>query len=149
MVRKCGKMLKIANFWRKIVARFLSVRFPTIKKIVYSITLLYSSTFYSSFLPFFVLETFKFKYDMVFIRHSASIHFQIQIIWTAVLSPIIIILCALFICFLFFLLLLLFELYLSYNYYYHLIITIIIFYSLIIYLFIIIILSTFLIPLST
>ena len=40
---------------------------------VCSITLLYSSTFYSLFLPFFVLEIFKFKYDKVFVRHSASI----------------------------------------------------------------------------
>ena len=38
-----------------------------------TITLLYSSTFYSLFLPFFVLEIFKFKYGTVFIRYSASI----------------------------------------------------------------------------
>ena len=42
-------------------------------KIVRSIALLYSSIFYSLFLPFFVLEIFKFKYDKVFVRHSASI----------------------------------------------------------------------------
>ena len=42
-------------------------------RIVCSITLLYSSTFYSLFLPFFVLEIFKFKYDKVFVRYSASI----------------------------------------------------------------------------
>ena len=36
-------------------------------KIVCSITLLYSSTFYSLFLPFFVLEIFKFKYDKDFV----------------------------------------------------------------------------------
>ena len=33
----------------------------------------YSSTFYSLFLPFFVLEIFKFMYDKFFGRHSASI----------------------------------------------------------------------------
>ena len=33
----------------------------------------YSSTFYSLFLPFFVLEILKFKYDKVFVSHSASI----------------------------------------------------------------------------
>ena len=38
-----------------------------------SITLPYSSAFYSLFLPFFVLEIFKFKYDKFFVRHSASI----------------------------------------------------------------------------
>ena len=38
-----------------------------------SMTLLYSSTSYSLFLPFFVLEIFKFKHDKVFVRHSASI----------------------------------------------------------------------------
>ena len=32
-----------------------------------------SSTFYSLFLPFFVLLIFKFKYDKFFIRYSASI----------------------------------------------------------------------------
>ena len=44
-----------------------------LKQLVRSITLLYSSTFYSLFLPFFVLEIFKFKYDKFFVRHSASI----------------------------------------------------------------------------
>ena len=42
-------------------------------KIVCSITLLYSSTFYSLFLPFFVLESFKFKYEKAFVRNFASI----------------------------------------------------------------------------
>ena len=31
------------------------------------------STFYSFFLPFFVVEIFKFKYGKFFVRHSASI----------------------------------------------------------------------------
>ena len=43
------------------------------KYTVCSITLLYSSTFYILFLPFFVLEIFKFKHDKVFVRDSASI----------------------------------------------------------------------------
>ena len=64
-------MLKITNFWGKIV--FLLVVWIKWKWLVCSITLLYSSTFYSLFLPFFVLEIFKFKYDKVFVRHSASI----------------------------------------------------------------------------
>ena len=38
-----------------------------------SIILLYSRHLYSLFLPFFVMEIFKFKYDKVFVRHSASI----------------------------------------------------------------------------
>ena len=52
---------------------FLSVICLKWEQSVCSITLLYSSTFYSLFLPFFVLEIFKFKYDKVFVRHSASI----------------------------------------------------------------------------
>ena len=43
------------------------------KESVCAITLPYSSTFYSLFLPFFVLEIFKFKCDMFFVRYSASI----------------------------------------------------------------------------
>ena len=42
-------------------------------RIVCSITLLYSSTFYSLFLPSFVPKIFKFNYHKVFVRHSASI----------------------------------------------------------------------------
>ena len=46
----------------------------TVNWLVCSITLHpYSITFYSLFLPFFVLEIFKCKYDKFFIRHSASI----------------------------------------------------------------------------
>ena len=33
----------------------------------------YSSSFYGLFLPFFVLEKFKFKYDKFFVRHTVSI----------------------------------------------------------------------------
>ena len=40
---------------------------------IWSVTPLYSSPYYSFFLPFFVLEIFKIKDDKVFIRHSASI----------------------------------------------------------------------------
>ena len=42
-------------------------------KIVCSITLPCSSTFYSLFIPYFGLEIFKFKYGKFFTRHSASI----------------------------------------------------------------------------
>ena len=53
--------------------KFLSVIWVKWKLSVFSVTLLYSSTFYSLFLPIFVLVIFKFKYDKVFVRHSASI----------------------------------------------------------------------------
>ena len=43
------------------------------KQSVSSITLPCTSTFYSLFLPFFVVEIFKFKYDKFFVVHSASI----------------------------------------------------------------------------
>ena len=43
------------------------------KQSVSSITLLYSGTSYSLFLPFFVVEIFKFKDDKFFVRRSASI----------------------------------------------------------------------------
>ena len=41
--------------------------------IIYQLSDIYSSTFYSLFLPFFVLEIFKLKYDKVFVRYSAYI----------------------------------------------------------------------------
>ena len=43
------------------------------KQSVCSTALLRSNTFYNFFLPNFVLEIFKFKYDKLSIRHSASI----------------------------------------------------------------------------
>ena len=64
--------MKIVNFCRKM-ASFVSVIWVNWKQSVSSITLPYSSTFYSLFLPFFVLEIFKFKYDKFFVRHYASI----------------------------------------------------------------------------
>ena len=70
MERRRGKCWKSPIFEGKLQA-FIS--YLSEMKIVCSITLLYSSTFYSLFLPFFVLEIFKFNYDKVFIRHSASI----------------------------------------------------------------------------
>ena len=66
---KCGKCWKSPIFEEKLPF-FISL---SEMKIVCSITLLYSSIFYGLFLPFFVLEIFKFKYDKVFVRHSASI----------------------------------------------------------------------------
>ena len=59
--------MKIAHFWRKI-ASFYELSEWNEKKSVCSITLLYSSTIYSLFLPFFVLEISKFKYDKFFVR---------------------------------------------------------------------------------
>ena len=70
MERKCGKCWKLSIFEGKLQV-FLS--YLRGMKTVSSITLPCSSTFYSLFLPFFVLEIFKFKYDKFFIKHSASI----------------------------------------------------------------------------
>ena len=53
---------------------FLSVIWVKWEQSVCSITLLYFSTFYSLFLPFFLLEIFKFKYD----RQTFCFHFQIR-----------------------------------------------------------------------
>ena len=57
----------------KVNCRFLLVIWVKWKQSVCSITLLYSSTFYSLFLPFFNLEIFKLKYDTFFVRNSAAI----------------------------------------------------------------------------
>ena len=70
MERKRGKCWKLPIFEGKLRV-FIS--YLSEMKIVCSITLLYSSTFYSLFLSFFVLEIFKSKYEKVFVRHSASI----------------------------------------------------------------------------
>ena len=51
---------------------FFSVIWVKWKHSVCSVTLPYSSTFYSLFLPLFVLEIFKFKYVKFSVRHSAS-----------------------------------------------------------------------------
>ena len=61
------------RYFLKGNCKFFSVIWVKWKQSVCSITLPYSSTFYSLFLPFFVLEIFKFKYDKFFVRHSASI----------------------------------------------------------------------------
>ena len=62
--------------------KFFSVIWVKWKQSVSSITLAYSSTFYSLFLSLFVLETFKFKYHKLFVRYSASITaVQINQIW--------------------------------------------------------------------
>ena len=53
-------------------SKFFSVISVKWKQSVCSITLPYSTTFYSLFLPFFVLEIFKLKYDKFFVRHSTS-----------------------------------------------------------------------------
>ena len=69
MEQKCGKCWKSPIFEGKlwVFISYLSNQY------ICSITLLYYSTFCSLFLPFFVLEIFKFKYNKVFVRHSASI----------------------------------------------------------------------------
>ena len=56
----------------KVNCRFSLVIWVKWKQSVCSITLFYSSAFYSLFLPFFVLEIFKFKYDTFFVRNSAA-----------------------------------------------------------------------------
>ena len=53
--------------------RLLSVIWVKWKQSICSVTLPCSSTFYSLFILFFVLEIFKFKYRNFFVRHSASI----------------------------------------------------------------------------
>ena len=72
MERKQGKCWKLPIFKGKLWG-FFSVIWVKWKHSVCSITLPYSSTFYSLFLPFFVLEIFKFKYNKFFVRHSVSI----------------------------------------------------------------------------
>ena len=51
----------------------LSVTWVKWKQSLFSITLLYSSTFYCFFAPFFVLEIFKFKYDKFLVRNPAPV----------------------------------------------------------------------------
>ena len=71
MEQKCGKSWKLLSFEGKLQV-FIS--YLSEMKIVCSITLLYSNTFYSLFpIPFFVVKIFKIKYDKIFVRHSASI----------------------------------------------------------------------------
>ena len=67
--RKRGKCWKMQLFESKLRV-FIWVKW---KQSICSITPVYSSTFYSLFLAFFVLEIFKFKHDMFFVRNSAII----------------------------------------------------------------------------
>ena len=68
------KVVNVENCnFLKVNCRFLLVIWVKWKQSVCSITLLYSSTFYSLFLSFFVLEIFNFKYDTFFVRNSAVI----------------------------------------------------------------------------
>ena len=53
--------------------RLLSVTWAKWKQSICSVTLPCSSTFYSLFILFFVLEIFEFKCRNFFVRHSASI----------------------------------------------------------------------------
>ena len=67
-------MVNIENCqFLKVNCRFLLVIWVKQKQSVCSITFLYSSNFYSLFLPFFVLEIFKFKFDTFFVRNSGAI----------------------------------------------------------------------------
>ena len=77
MEPKRGKCWKLPIFERKL--RGFSVFWVKQKQSACSITLPYSSTFYSLFLPFFVLEIQVFRQTFCF-------HFQIGMIWTAVWS---------------------------------------------------------------
>ena len=67
---KKHKNLHVRIFTNEIVL-YIWVKW---KQSVGSISLLYSSTFYSLFLPFFVLEIFEFKHDRFFVIHSASLY---------------------------------------------------------------------------
>ena len=69
--QKHGKCWKLPIF--ELNCMFFSVIWMKWKQSASSITLPYSSTFYTLFLSFFVLEIFKFKDDKFFVRHSASI----------------------------------------------------------------------------
>ena len=73
MGQKCGKCWKSPIFLREIASFFQLFEWNENSQSVCFITLPYSSTFYSLFLSFFVLEVFKFKYNKFFVRHSASI----------------------------------------------------------------------------
>ena len=67
-------MVNVENhLFLKEDCKFLPVIWVKWKQSVCSITLLYSSTFYSLFLWFFFLKIFEFKYDKVFVRYSAFI----------------------------------------------------------------------------
>ena len=70
MEQNHGKCWKLPIFEGKLQVFF---SYLSEMKTICSITLPYSSTFYRLFLPFFVLEIFKFKYNKFFVRHSASI----------------------------------------------------------------------------
>ena len=67
-------MVNVENYnFLKVNCWFLLVISVKWKQSLCSITLLCSSTFYGLFLPFFVLEIFKFNYDMFFVTNSAAI----------------------------------------------------------------------------
>ena len=67
-------MVNVENhLFLKEDCKFLPVIWVKWKQSVCSITLLYSSTFYSLFLWFFFPKIFEFKYDKVFVRYSAFI----------------------------------------------------------------------------
>ena len=64
---KCWKSLIFESKLRVFISYQSEMKTVSIMYIFF-----YSSTFYSLFLRFFVLEIFKFKYDKFFARHSAS-----------------------------------------------------------------------------
>ena len=70
MEQKCVKCWKSPIFEGKLWVFISYLSEMKIVSMFYNPSLF---TFYSLFLSFFVLEIFKFKYDKVFIRHSASI----------------------------------------------------------------------------
>ena len=70
----CKNVVNVENCnFLRVNCRFLLVIWVKWKQSECSITLFYFSTFYSLFLPFFVLEIFKFKYDTFFMRNSTAI----------------------------------------------------------------------------
>ena len=71
MEGKCGKCWKSPTFEGKLQVFISYLSEMKIVSMFYNSS--YSSTFYNLFLPFFVLEIFKFKYGKVFVRHSTSI----------------------------------------------------------------------------
>ena len=67
----------------KVSCNFQSLVWVKWKQSVCSISFLYSTTFYIFFLPFVVLKIFKFKYGNF--CQTFCFHFQIRMIWTAIL----------------------------------------------------------------
>ena len=72
MKQKHVKMLKTANFWRKIASFYQLSEWNENSQYILLLFFVLA-LFIACFYHFFVLEIFKSKHDKVFVRHSASI----------------------------------------------------------------------------